>query len=74
MPLFFWIGTPKDWLHFFRTIYVEEKVAVFLSSRERHINVPFKATKTSENKPHEMKETQRAKYNSSYKTICWSKD
>lgn len=26
MPLFFWIGTPKYWLHFFRTIYVEEKL------------------------------------------------
>lgn len=54
--------------------YVEENVAVFLCSRERHIKFPIRDIKTSENKLHAMKETQRAKINSSQKTMCWGKD
>lgn len=60
---------------FLEQFYIEEKVGVFLSSRERHIKFPIRASKTNKWKQTpSMKDTQKAKFNSSHKTIGWGKD
>lgn len=57
---------------FLEQFYIEEKVDVFLSSREKHMKFSIRATKTNKWKQTPYNERDRREiFNSSHKTICW---